>query len=73
MSRSTIHISVPEATRSYVEGRVAAAGYGSLSEYIRELIRQDRLVQARIAAREDLDEGDRNGRSVRESFIRARR
>ncbi|MEP6945894.1 MAG: hypothetical protein ABJA02_08260 [Acidobacteriota bacterium] len=52
MARSTIHISVPDTTRSYVEARVTAAGYGSVSEYFRELIRRDRLLQIRLAASE---------------------
>ena len=34
-------ISIPEHTRDFVEYRVDRAGYGSVSEYIRELIRID--------------------------------
>lgn len=45
MSRSTIHISVPDAVRRYVEDRVEASGYGSVSEYFRELVREDRQRQ----------------------------
>ncbi len=45
MSRSTIHISVPEAVRRYVDDRIESAGYGSISEYFRELVREDRQRQ----------------------------
>ena len=45
MARSTIHISVPDAVRRYVEDRVKTAGYGSVSEYFRELLRDDRQKQ----------------------------
>ncbi len=45
MSRSTIHISVPEAVKRYVDTRVGESGYGSVSEYFRNLIRDDRQRQ----------------------------
>ena len=45
MSRSSFHISVPEEVRRYVESRVESAGYGTVSEYFRELIRSDRQRQ----------------------------
>ena len=38
---STMNISLPEALRSFVERQVNARGYGSSSEYVRELIRKD--------------------------------
>lgn len=38
---STMNISLPEALRSFVKQQVDARGYGSSSEYVRELIRQD--------------------------------
>lgn len=40
MSRTTFNISLPEAMGSYVRRR-AKDRYGSVSEYIRELIRND--------------------------------
>ena len=39
---STIKISLPESLKSFVEDRVRAHGYGSASEYVRELIRRER-------------------------------
>jgi antitoxin ParD1/3/4 len=38
---STMHVSLPEALRATVEEQVAARGYGTSSEFIRDLIRRD--------------------------------
>ena len=42
---STMNISLPDTLRSFVDEQVSQRGYGSSSEYVRELIRndQDRL------------------------------
>ena len=39
---STMNISLPEALRDFVDDQVGAGGYGTSSEYVRELIRKDR-------------------------------
>ena len=39
---STMNISLPDALKEFVEGQVAERGYGTSSEYVRELIRKDR-------------------------------
>jgi len=39
---TSLNISLPEALRNYVEGQVASGDWGTPSEYIRELIRQDK-------------------------------
>jgi len=39
---STMNISLPDALKSYVDEQVSERGYGTSSEYVRELIRQDR-------------------------------
>ena len=36
-----MNISLPEALKSYVDEQVSDRGYGSSSEYVRELIRKD--------------------------------
>ncbi len=43
---STMNISLPDHLKSFVDEQVAGRGYGTSSEYIRELIRrdQDRLM-----------------------------
>lgn len=38
---STMNISLPEALKSFVDEQVATRGYGTSSEYVRELIRHD--------------------------------
>jgi len=38
---STMNISLPEALKSFVDEQVQSRGYGTSSEYIRELIRKD--------------------------------
>ncbi len=37
-----MNVSLPESLKSFVDQQVACAGYGSSSEYVRELIRRDR-------------------------------
>ncbi|MDB5454944.1 MAG: addiction module antitoxin [Caulobacter sp.] len=38
---STMNISLPDALKSFVDEQVADRGYGTSSEYVRELIRHD--------------------------------
>ena len=38
---STMNISLPAALKSFVDQQVAKRGYGTSSEYVRELIRRD--------------------------------
>ncbi|NJM69079.1 MAG: type II toxin-antitoxin system ParD family antitoxin [Scytonema sp. RU_4_4] len=42
----SMNISLPESMRTYVEEQVAKGGYGSVSEYFRELVRLDRKRKA---------------------------
>ncbi len=37
-----MNISLPDSLKAFVDEQVAGSGYGSSSEYIRELIRRDR-------------------------------
>ena len=39
---STMNISPPKALKNYVDDQVSEQGYGTSSEYVRELIRKDR-------------------------------
>ncbi len=39
---STMNVSLPEALKDFVDEQVGACGYGSSSEYVRKLIREDR-------------------------------
>jgi antitoxin ParD1/3/4 len=58
----TMNIALPESMKQFVQKRVTAGGYSSVSEYVRELIRADqkRKVEERIDALllEGLDSGE---------------
>lgn len=41
MATSTLNISLPETMRTFVEEKIDSGGYGTISEYVRELIRAD--------------------------------
>lgn len=45
MATSTLNISLPESMRLFVENKIEAGGYGTISEYVRELIRADQRVE----------------------------
>lgn len=57
---ATMNISIPDALRASVDEQVEARGYGSSSEYVRDLIRRD---LDREALRALLLEGPRSGPS----------
>jgi antitoxin ParD1/3/4 len=42
---STMNISLPDSLKDFVEEQVAEKGYGTSSEYVRELIRRDQNRQ----------------------------
>jgi antitoxin ParD1/3/4 len=42
MAMTSLNISLPEPLKQYVEGQVASGDWSTPSEYIRELIRQDK-------------------------------
>lgn len=48
----TMNISLPEPLKQFVDGQIAAGRYSSVSEYVRELIREDekRKAQERLEA-----------------------
>jgi antitoxin ParD1/3/4 len=39
---TTMNVSLPDALKSFIDEQVAKRGYGTSSEYLRELIRADR-------------------------------
>lgn len=41
MATSTLNISLPETQRLFVEEKIKKEGYGSISEYVRALIREE--------------------------------
>jgi antitoxin ParD1/3/4 len=42
MAMTSLNISLPEALKEYIEGQVASGDWGTPSEYVRALIRQDK-------------------------------
>ena len=42
MAMTSLNISLPEPLKNYVEGQIASGDWSTPSEYIRELIRQDK-------------------------------
>ncbi len=38
---TTMNISLPDTLKTFVDGEVSQRGYGTSSEYVRELIRKD--------------------------------
>lgn len=42
---STMNISLPDALKAFVDQQVNVRGYGTSSEYVRELIRKDQDMQ----------------------------
>lgn len=65
---STMNISLPDSLKSFVDEQVAERGYGTSSEYVRELIRKD---QDRTQLRSLLMQGAASapGRPADEQFF----
>ena len=61
MEMTSLNVSLPKVLKEYVEGRATADGYSTPSEYIRELIRDDRKRQATEKLEAALLEGLNSG------------
>jgi antitoxin ParD1/3/4 len=61
MDTTIMSISLPEARKEYIEAKVAAGGYSTASEYIRELVRQDQKREAEAKLESLLLEGLHSG------------
>lgn len=50
MATTTMNISLPDTMKSFIDERLTKDGYGTVSEYVRELIRADqkRREEARL-------------------------
>jgi antitoxin ParD1/3/4 len=60
----SINISLPDAMRDYVEEQVANGSYSTISEYFRELVRQDRERKAQDRLEALLLEGLASGQAT---------
>lgn len=72
---TTMNVSLPETLKQYVDQKVAAEGFSSASEYVRDLIRQDQVRHAERHLAALLAEGVASGPSVpvNDSFWAERR
>jgi antitoxin ParD1/3/4 len=61
MEMTSLNVSLPKVLKEYVEGQATADGYSTPSEYIRELIRDDRKRQAKETLEAALLEGLNSG------------
>jgi len=41
MATTTMNISLPDSMKSFIDERLSKDGYGTVSEYVRELVRAD--------------------------------
>jgi antitoxin ParD1/3/4 len=60
----TMNIALPDELKDYVKKRIGAGGYSSVSEYVRELIRNDQRDHARKLLEGEVLKGLRSGESV---------
>lgn len=44
---TTMNISLPDSMKAFIDSRVVERGYGSHSEYLRELVRNDEIKAAK--------------------------
>lgn len=56
-----MNISLPDELKQFVDAQAAEHAYGSTSEYMRELIRQNRRAQAAETLRKLIAEGMASG------------
>lgn len=61
---TSMNISLPDPLRRFVEGEVSRGGYSTVSEYIRELIRQDQKEKAKAKLDSELLAGLKSERPV---------
>lgn len=76
MPSTTMNVSLPEQMKSFVEERLESGGYGSVSEYVRELIREDQKrreeekLEKLLLSRLESDESEFSIEEVRRELAR---
>jgi antitoxin ParD1/3/4 len=58
---TNMNVSLPDSLKEYVEEQVTSGGYGTSSEYLRELIREDKKHKAQERLESLLLEGLESG------------
>ncbi|MCX6381042.1 MAG: type II toxin-antitoxin system ParD family antitoxin [Armatimonadetes bacterium] len=61
---TNVNVSLPETLKDYIEEQVASGGYGTTSEYLRELIREDKKRKAQERLETLLLEGLESGDAI---------
>lgn len=61
---TTMNISLPETLKDFIDGRLQEGGYGTASEYVRELIRNDQKSNGQARLERLLLEGLESGEPV---------
>lgn len=61
---ATLNISLPDSLRQFVDKQVAAGGYATASEYVRELVRQAEKQAVRDRLRVELEKGLNSGPGI---------
>ncbi len=73
---TTMNISLPEAMKTFVDEQVKSGGFGTVSEYVRDLVRRDQKERAQAKLETLLLEGLESGEPLplnagyRESLLR---
>ncbi len=58
---TTVTFSLPQSMREFIEKQVAEEGFGTVSEYLRSLVRDDQKRKARAVVDQALLEGLNSG------------
>jgi antitoxin ParD1/3/4 len=61
MEMTSLNVSLPKALKEYIEAQVAEGAYSTPSEYVRELVRDDRERRARERLESAVLEGLNSG------------
>ena len=61
---TSMNISLPDAMKAFVDEQVQSGGYGTASEYIRELVRRDQKERAEARLETLLLEGLESGEPI---------
>jgi antitoxin ParD1/3/4 len=62
--RATMNISLPPSLKEWVDRQIDQGGFGTVSEYIRQLLREEQRRQARLGVEAKLAEAEASGPAV---------
>jgi len=62
--RATMNISLPESLKDWVEKQVSKRGYGTASEFVRDVLRREKEKEAQAKINARLDEAIESGAST---------